>query len=188
MALNQRRLIERQETRSEVGKVFPVKNSAVQSSNEQSLRKKVLFVCLGNACRSPMAESIARRDAGDVIEACSAGLTPLGFVPALTTQTLTANGHSIESLNSTPVTRDVWDAADIVINMSGVPKERAFMDYGKVEDWGVQDPYGTDPVLYRTIYEDIRRRVVKLAERLRDAALKDTPRELGSEVIGDGGE
>jgi protein-tyrosine-phosphatase len=132
-----------------------------------------------------MAESIARRDAADVIEAYSGGLTPLGFVPALTTQTLTANGYSIESLNSTAIAGEVWDAADIVINMSGVPKERAFMDYEKVEDWDVQDPYGTDPVLYRTIHEDIRRRVVQLAERLRDASLKDMPTKLSDAVIGD---
>jgi protein-tyrosine-phosphatase len=134
-----------------------------------------------------MAESIARRDAADVIEACSAGISPLGFVPALTTQTLTANGYSIESLDSTPITRAVWDAADIVINMSGVPKERAFMDYGKVEDWDVQDPYGTDPVLYQTIHEDIQRRVGHLAERLRGAVLKDAPTKLGSEVVEDHG-
>ena len=132
-----------------------------------------------------MAESIARRDAGDVIEAYSAGLTPLGFVPALTTETLTAHGYSVETLQSTPITSAVWDAADIVINMSGVPKERAFMDYEKVEDWDVQDPYGTDPILYQTIYEDIQRRVVQLAERLRDAALKDKKRKLGDAVVGD---
>jgi protein-tyrosine-phosphatase len=163
-----------------------VKNPAVQpSSNRKSRRKKVFFICLGNACRSPMAESIARRDAADVIEACSAGLSPLGFVPALTTQTLTANGYSIEGLDSTPIRGAVWDAADIVINMSGVPKERAFMDYGKVEDWDVQDPYGTDPVLYQTIYEDIQRRVAQLAGRLRGAATKSTAVKPRGEVIGD---
>ena len=134
-----------------------------------------------------MAESIARRDAADVMEACSGGLTPLGFVPALTTQTLAANGYSIESLDSTPITRAVWDAADIVINMSGVPKERAFMDCGKVEDWDVQDPYGTDPVLYQTIYEDIRQRVAQLAERLRGAAVKNSAVESGGTVIGNDG-
>jgi protein-tyrosine-phosphatase len=134
-----------------------------------------------------MAESIARRDAADAIEACSAGLSPLGFVPVLTTQTLTANGYSIESLDSTPITRAVWDAADIVINMSGIAKERAFIDCGKVEDWDVQDPYGTDPVLYQTIHEDIRRRVSQLAERLRGAALNGAPAKSGSEVIGDDG-
>ena len=135
----------------------------------------MLFICLGNACRSPMAESIARRDAADVIEACSAGLTPLGFVPVLTMQTLAANGYSVEDLCSTPVTRAVWDAADMVINMSGVSKHLAFIDYGKVEDWDVQDPYGSDPVLYQTIHEDIQRKVVQLAERLRSAAQKNAP-------------
>jgi arsenate reductase (thioredoxin) len=164
-----------------------VKNPASQPAANKKSRRKVLFICMGNACRSPMAESIARRDAADVIEACSAGLSPLGFVPVLTTQTLTANGYSIASLDSTPITRAMWDTADMVINMSGVPKQRAFMDCGKVEDWDVQDPYGTDPVLYQTIYEDIQRRVAQLAERLRGTALKNTPAKSGGEVIGDHG-
>ena len=114
-----------------------------------------------------MGESIARHDAADVIEPLSAGLSPLGFLPALTTQTLVNNGNSAEALISTPITRDVWDAADMVINMSGVPKERAFPDHQKVEDWDVQDPYGGDPALYQTIYEDIRQRIALLADRLR---------------------
>jgi protein-tyrosine-phosphatase len=134
-----------------------------------------------------MAESVAQRDAADVIEACSAGLTPLGLVPVLTMQTLAANSYSIESLNSKPITRAVWDAADMVVNMSGVPKQLAFIDYEKVEDWDVQDPYGSDPVLYQTIYEDIQRKVAQLAERLRGAALNDAPAQLGGEVIGDDG-
>jgi protein-tyrosine-phosphatase len=163
-----------------------VKNSAVPpSSNKKSNRKKVLFICLGNACRSPMAESIARRDAADVIEACSAGLSPLGHVPVLTMQTLAANGYPIEDLCSTPITRAVWDAADTVINMSGVPKHLAFVDYGKVEDWHVQDPYGNDPVLYQTIYEDIRRKVAQLAERLRGVTPRVTDVKVHGEVIED---
>jgi protein-tyrosine-phosphatase len=144
-----------------------VNNSEISAPSGHAPRKKVLFVCMGNACRSPMAESIARRDAADVIEARSAGLCPLGFVPDLTRQTLTANGYSIESLNSTPITRDIFDAADIVVNMSGIPRSRAFTDSQKVEDWEVQDPYGAAPELYQTIYEDIQKRVELLAERLR---------------------
>ena len=129
-----------------------------------------------------MAESIARRDAADVIEACSAGLSPLGYVPALTTQTLAANGYSIESLCSTAITRAVWDAADMVINMSGVPKQLAFVESGKVEDWDVQDPYGSDSALYQTIYEEIQRKVVELAERLRSEAQKNTSVKLGGKA------
>lgn len=116
-----------------------------------------------------MAESIARHDAADVIEPFSAGLSPLGFLPELTTQTLIANEYPIDDLISTPITDDVWDAADIVINMSGVPKERAFPDHQKVEDWDVRDPYGAESAVYQNTYDDIRRRIALLADRLRKA-------------------
>ena len=146
-----------------------MKKPEISVANVHPTRKKVLFVCMGNVCRSPMADSIARRAAADVIAACSAGLSPLGFLPELTTETLRTNGCAIEGLCSTPITREVWDAADVVINMSGIPKERAFRDHQKVEDWDVRDPYGEDTAVYQTIYEDIHRRVTRLAARLRNA-------------------
>lgn len=39
-------------------------------------RKKVLFLCTGNSCRSQMAEGWARRILGDTVEANSAGTSP----------------------------------------------------------------------------------------------------------------
>jgi len=47
-------------------------------------RTKVLFLCIGNACRSQMAEAIARHLAADVIEGSSAGLAPFGDIPVTT--------------------------------------------------------------------------------------------------------
>jgi arsenate reductase (thioredoxin) len=144
--------------------------TATNSASTSVPKKKVLFVCMGNACRSPMAESIARRDAADILEVTSAGISPLGFLPELTQKTLTGNECSIEFLSSKPITRELWDSADIVINMSGLDRHRAFPQPAKVEDWQVQDPYGADPELYQKIYEDIRERVGKLADRLRKSA------------------
>src|SRR5262249_38096767 len=57
-----------------------------------NLPKRVLFVCIGNACRSPMAEAIARHVAPDVIEASSAGLEPLGYISQHTKTVLTETG------------------------------------------------------------------------------------------------
>jgi arsenate reductase (thioredoxin) len=128
---------------------------------------RVLFICIGNSCRSPMAEAIARQDAADVIEAASAGLAPLGFVAVPTKRTLTENGYSGNELESKPIAREAWEASDLVINMSGRPKERVFPDFGKVEDWEVEDPYGEGAEVYQRIFEEITRRVSALAGRLR---------------------
>ncbi len=129
---------------------------------------KVLFLCVGNACRSPMAEAIARRDAADVIEASSAGITPLGAVMLLTRKTLEANGYSIEGLSSKYISKESWAEAELVINMSGRAREMLFADWEKVEDWKVEDPYGADPAVYQRIFEEIERRVSELTKRLRE--------------------
>ena len=63
-------------------------------------KTRVLFVCIGNACRSPMGEAIARKDAGDVIEASSAGLYPMGMIPEMTQTTIEKNGYSANGLQS----------------------------------------------------------------------------------------
>jgi protein-tyrosine-phosphatase len=131
-------------------------------------RTKVMFVCLGNACRSPMAEAIASRDAADVIDASSAGLTPLGHVERMTKQTLENNDYPVDGLDSKYVEPTAFDATDIVINMSGLPRDLFFENPAKVEDWSVEDPYGADAELYQRIFEDIRKRVSELAVRLRN--------------------
>lgn len=114
-----------------------------------------------------MAEAITQRDAADVIEPRSAGLFPLGFLPDLTMRTLITNGCGVDTLTSKPITSDLWDSADLVVNMSGSPREQTFDDFDKVEDWDIDDPYGASPHVYQTIFEDIAARVQRLAERLR---------------------
>src|SRR5882724_8822176 len=131
-------------------------------------RKRVLFVCIGNACRSPMAEAIARVDAYDTIDAFSAGLTPIGFVTELTQQTLRRNGCLVEDLESKSISPRIWDQVDLVINMSGQPRELTFGDYSKVEDWDIEDPYGQDADTYQEVFQEIRRRVSMLAEKCRE--------------------
>ena len=128
---------------------------------------RVLFVCIGNACRSPMAEAIAKHEAADVLEASSAGLYPLGEIPDETQETLSRNGYSAVGLSSKPITNRIWNEADLVINLSGRIRDIAFDDPSKVEDWEVADPYGANPAFYETILEQLRQRIRLLADRLR---------------------
>ena len=115
-----------------------------------------------------MAEAIARYDAADVIEASSAGLSPMGSIVEQTKQTLTLNGYSAKGLTSDALTREAADAADIIINMTGRPSDETFCDQEKVEDWMVQDPYGAAPETYQRVFEGIKRRVNQLALGLRE--------------------
>jgi protein-tyrosine-phosphatase len=135
-----------------------------------------------------MAEAIAWKDASEEIEASSAGLAPLGFVAAMTTQTLLKNGYAAEGLTSKPISLEAWESADIVVNMSGRAQEFAFRNFrgrGKVEDWEIEDPYG-DAEKYQGTYEAVRQRVAELVQRLRKkvATLRDgkddTARRVGS--------
>jgi protein-tyrosine-phosphatase len=115
-----------------------------------------------------MAEAIARYDAADVIEASSAGLSPMGSIAEQTKQTLIQNGYSANGLTSEALTREVADAADIIINMTGKPREDNFWEPDKVEDWIVQDPYGATPETYQRVFEGIKRRIYQLALGLRE--------------------
>ena len=132
--------------------------------NKSDGRKKVLFVCVGNACRSLMAEAIARLEAPDAIEAFSAGFMPVGFVPELTKQTLVKNGYWSEGLESKGISPAAWKRADVVINMSGRPIEEAFREHSKVVDWEIEDPFERGPGDYQRVFEKIRARVRELAE------------------------
>ena len=115
-----------------------------------------------------MAEAIARYDAADVIEAFSAGLSPMGSIAEQTKETLILNGYSANGLTSNPLTREAADTADIIINMTGRQGEEIFWDQEKVEDWMVEDPYGAAPETYQRVFEGIQRRINQLALGLRE--------------------
>lgn len=143
------------------------KEKSLPAGIPRSKRTRVLFVCVGNACRSPMAEAIAQYAARDVMEPSSAGLFPLGHIAELTKQTLTKNGYSPNELSSDALTLEATNAADLIINMTGRPGAHIFRGKENVEDWLVEDPYGEDPETYQRVFESIQRRVNQLALTLR---------------------
>jgi len=115
-----------------------------------------------------MAEAIARFDAADVIEPYSAGISPLGEVAKLTKETLLRNGYSADSLTSEPLTPEACEAADIIVNMTGTPRQGFYWATEKVQDWIVRDPFGEDTDTYQKVFEGIKRRVNQLALELRE--------------------
>jgi arsenate reductase len=131
-------------------------------------RYRVLFVCLGNSCRSQMADAIARHRAEDIILSSSAGTMALGFVAPLTIRVLEERSVGVDGLHSKPLTRAAQQNADIIINMTGSPAD-SVMPAGvdKTEDWSVPDPYGFEMNSYRDTCDDIEARMTEFTARLR---------------------
>ena len=140
-------------------------------THQASKAKKVLFVCVGNTCRSQIAEALARHMAADVIVPSSAGISPFGRVVEPTRLVLLEKGIHIGNQYSKGLGEARADAVDLVINMSGMPGKALFPN-SKVLDWDIEDPYGEDLTTYRRIRDDIEERLSELVASLRSEAAR----------------
>ncbi len=147
----------------------PPPSTMTEQDRRPGIRTKVLFLCIGNACRSQMAEAIAKQTAADVIESSSAGLVPFGEIAAPTLEVLNERGFSAAGQYSKALRPEDLRAADLVINMSGRRSASVFeQPLPPHEDWDVGDPYGFQLAVYRKIRDEIEVRVADLARRLRE--------------------
>ena len=133
--------------------------------------KKVLFVCIGNTCRSQMAEALARHSSSDVIEAASAGLSPFGKIVEPTRKVLLERGIRMDGQHSKGLREVEADSFDLIVNMTGMPG-RALFPGAKVVDWDIADPYGEDMLLYRQICDEIEEHLTTLVASLRAEGAK----------------
>ena len=131
--------------------------------------KRVLFVCVGNSCRSQMAEALARHHAADVIEPASAGISPLGTIADQTRQVLLERGILMPGQRSKGTTEADIAAAQLIVNLTGIHGPALFRETvgAPIEDWEVTDPYGDEMEVYRRVCDEIEARILELAARLR---------------------
>ncbi|MDI6852037.1 MAG: arsenate reductase ArsC [Deltaproteobacteria bacterium] len=82
------------------------------------MKPAVLFICLGNSCRSIMAEALARHLLADSLSATSAGLQPLGFVAPETLEVLAELGVSPAGLYSKGLDAVTLPDFRLIINLT----------------------------------------------------------------------
>jgi arsenate reductase len=136
-------------------------------------KSRVLFVCVGNSCRSQMAEGFARTYGKDVLEPASAGLYPAACVAQPTISVM--KEKNIDLSSHFPKGIDQVDGPfDIVVNMSGqmVPSFLA----PRIINWEVRDPIAYPESVHREVAAQIEGLVMGLILELRMRAKSSVPR------------
>lgn len=132
---------------------------------------RIVFVCTGNTCRSPMAEGLAGKIWGPDIQVESAGLAAWEGEPAAAqaVQVLQEKGIDLMSHQARLVRREILAAADWIIPMTAAHEMQlkgAFPEFapkikrlghwaGDGKDQDIPDPWGGSVEQYRRCAEDM---------------------------------
>jgi len=127
------------------------------------LKPKFLFVCIGNSCRSQMAEGFAKSLAGDKIEAFSAGSRPCGYVNPGAIVVMKELGINITKHYSKGLTQIPQEKYEAVVTM-GCGDACPQIPANKRQDWQIPDPQMMGPEEYRVIRDQIQEKVKLLLE------------------------
>lgn len=138
------------------------------------MKKKLLFLCTGNAARSQMAEAIANAFQGDKVEAVSAGSRPAGYVHPLAIEAMSQLGVSMHGHYSKPASQFVNDDFDAVVTVcdSAAADCPTWPHAKRIEHWPIQDPsFGIDDPRTRLdrfieVRDDLMRRIDALVDSM----------------------
>lgn len=135
-------------------------------------KRKILFLCTGNSCRSQMAEAIVNARYGDQWEAFSAGTQPAGYVHPNAIKALEEIG--IEH-NGTSKSTDQFRGVDfdLVVTVCDNAAENCpvWLGKGKRVHLGFPDPAKAEGdeeqvmAVFRSVREKIYEKVLDFLER-----------------------
>jgi arsenate reductase (thioredoxin) len=140
--------------------------------------KRVLFVCIGNSCRSQMAEAFARAYGGDVLIAASAGVSPATDIARDTVRAMSEKNIDIRDHFPKSLRHLGRSQFDLAINMSGydIPDTTAT----EIRAWDVPDPVSLKYEEHCEVRDAIERLVMTLITELRRAQKEPQLRGFGS--------
>ncbi len=136
---------------------------------------KVLFLCTGNSCRSQIAEGWARHLKGNVIDAYSAGIRPIG-VSSRAIKVMAEVGVNISMHQSQHIDEFFEIDFDYVVTLCDNAAENCpvFSGKAKVIHKPFDDPYfasGSEEQImatFRKVRDDIRTFIETVPESLED--------------------
>lgn len=136
--------------------------------------KRVLFVCVENACRSQMAEAFAQRLGAGRVEACSAGSRPAGSVNPRAITFMAERGYDLNGNASKPLSAFEGQSFDAVVTM-GCGDACPWLPAARRVDWDLPDPKVLPDEGFRAVRDEIERRARQLLSELGVSA-REAPR------------
>jgi len=154
---------------------------------EKEKKIKILFVCTGNTCRSPMAEALLRhewekRSGGPSLEVLSAGLAAVDGekASAHARAVMREAGIDLELHRSALLDEHLVGEATLILVMGRQHRDRLLRRFpaaadkthllkefaGMAGDPDVADPFGGTMEDYRRLYEELRALIEKIAQIL----------------------
>ena len=135
-------------------------------------KKKVIFICTGNACRSQMAEGLLRNISGESFQVFSAGSHPSRLHPA-SIIVMNEIGIDISFHESESIDKYIHSEIDIVITVCDNAQKLCPTFPGNVEllHWSIEDPYhgwsanDGDLPPYRITRDELIRRITSFLEK-----------------------
>ena len=136
------------------------------------MKRRVLFLCTGNSCRSQMAEGLLRRLANDHFEVASAGTNPQGLNPGAV-DAMREIGIDIAHQQSRHVDHFAGEQFDYVITVCDRAKESCPIFPAKVSvlHWSFDDPAAAQGsredrmAVFRRVRDEISNRVQAFVQK-----------------------
>ncbi|MBW2019857.1 MAG: NAD(P)H-dependent oxidoreductase [Deltaproteobacteria bacterium] len=128
-------------------------------------RKKILFVCTEDACRSQMASAFVQYHAGDKIEVESAGRAPAQEINPRMEEVMREKGMDMAFRKPKSIEEAVrYGKPELIISM-GCEEACSYFPGVPKEEWDLPNPFGKSIEFMRQIRNDIEERVSKLIRR-----------------------
>jgi len=132
------------------------------------VKKRILFLCTGNAARSQMAEALANAFHFDDVEAVSAGSRPAGWVHPMAIQAMSALGVDIQDARSKGATEYLNDPFDVVVTVcdSAAQDCPTWPGAKRLEHWPIEDPSFGGYEQFVVTRNDLAKRIEELVRTL----------------------
>src|SRR5213593_733849 len=131
-------------------------------------KKRILFLCTGNAARSQMAEGLARAFHGDVLDVVSAGSRPAGWVHPLAIRAMAEIEVDISDQESKPAELFLDQPFDVVVTVcdSAAKDCPRWPGAKRIEHWSIEDPSWNGYEAFVATRDDLARRIEELVGTL----------------------